>query len=442
MSSSLTINTPQVVQQNTPLRGMPSGSTAEQDNNVKYVPQSLTSAQQAQARQNIGAGTSNFSGSYNDLTDKPEIPTGGTNIRKYNVAENQGGDLFFQLGADETITDGDVYQLFMEDAYNGLGINILDDEGTLIYQTVPLSNIDSTIGNGDDIYAAAGQLLTVRVSLVNTTCKLYITGASMVQPNWNETDTNSPAYIKNKPVMPSNDMPEDYKNSLTFYLDKNAAWGISLTFIGNGSFNGVWADGVWFQANGNYLEIENGCGNKIVTSSNSPYENQGYSLPKDCNIKIICYDGVGTCGLGGGTYQKKVEVFYKVPAWFWDHHVNLYDNAMFNISMSDYSKLWVYNTNNSWWDQRGWGSFKGNIVMFDKEMPTSAWSQATTMSDITDLVAIYIPATRVNDFKTCCETVLYDPNSVDLTTLYSKIVPYDFLSIDAQYNVCMKLSNV
>lgn len=28
----------------------------------------------AQARQNIGAGTSNFSGSYNDLTDKPELP--------------------------------------------------------------------------------------------------------------------------------------------------------------------------------------------------------------------------------------------------------------------------------------------------------------------------------------------------------------------------------
>lgn len=37
--------------------------------------QSYTSTQKAQARTNIGAGTSNFSGNYNDLTNKPTIPT-------------------------------------------------------------------------------------------------------------------------------------------------------------------------------------------------------------------------------------------------------------------------------------------------------------------------------------------------------------------------------
>ena len=55
MSNSLTINTPNIVQQNTPLRNVPSGSTASPDYSVKYVPQDLTEAQQAQARQNIGA---------------------------------------------------------------------------------------------------------------------------------------------------------------------------------------------------------------------------------------------------------------------------------------------------------------------------------------------------------------------------------------------------
>ena len=43
-------------------------------NAVKYTSQSLTTSQKAQARSNIGAGTSNFSGSYNDLTNKPNIP--------------------------------------------------------------------------------------------------------------------------------------------------------------------------------------------------------------------------------------------------------------------------------------------------------------------------------------------------------------------------------
>ena len=41
------------------------------DGAVQYTTQSLSNEQKAQARTNIGAGTSSFSGSYNDLTDKP-----------------------------------------------------------------------------------------------------------------------------------------------------------------------------------------------------------------------------------------------------------------------------------------------------------------------------------------------------------------------------------
>lgn len=41
---------------------------------VMYTAQTLTEEQKTQARANIGAGTSNFSGSYNDLTNKPNIP--------------------------------------------------------------------------------------------------------------------------------------------------------------------------------------------------------------------------------------------------------------------------------------------------------------------------------------------------------------------------------
>ena len=41
---------------------------------VHVTVQTLSAAQQLQARTNIGAGTSSFSGSYNDLTNKPTIP--------------------------------------------------------------------------------------------------------------------------------------------------------------------------------------------------------------------------------------------------------------------------------------------------------------------------------------------------------------------------------
>lgn len=41
---------------------------------VTYTAQTLTEEQKTQARANIGAGTSNFSGSYHDLSNKPNIP--------------------------------------------------------------------------------------------------------------------------------------------------------------------------------------------------------------------------------------------------------------------------------------------------------------------------------------------------------------------------------
>ena len=37
--------------------------------------QSLSAAQKSQARTNIGAGTSSFSGNYDDLNNKPTIPS-------------------------------------------------------------------------------------------------------------------------------------------------------------------------------------------------------------------------------------------------------------------------------------------------------------------------------------------------------------------------------
>lgn len=44
-------------------------------NDVKYTEQTLTDTQKEQARANIGAGTSSFSGNYNDLTNKPTVDT-------------------------------------------------------------------------------------------------------------------------------------------------------------------------------------------------------------------------------------------------------------------------------------------------------------------------------------------------------------------------------
>lgn len=51
---------------------------------LKYTTQTLTTAQKQQARTNIGAGTSNFSGDYNDLTNKPEV--GANDVKVFTVS--------------------------------------------------------------------------------------------------------------------------------------------------------------------------------------------------------------------------------------------------------------------------------------------------------------------------------------------------------------------
>ena len=57
-----------------PVRSVDGATGAVVTNAVKSTPQSLSDTQKQQARTNIGAGTSNFSGSYDDLSNKPTIP--------------------------------------------------------------------------------------------------------------------------------------------------------------------------------------------------------------------------------------------------------------------------------------------------------------------------------------------------------------------------------
>lgn len=107
MSSSLNINTPNIVQQNTPMRNVPSGSTATPDYSVKYVPQELTEEQQAQARQNIGAISESevpaqVQADWNQSDDTaPDYIKNKPNISgtDYSVVEDMPGSLTFYTNA-------------------------------------------------------------------------------------------------------------------------------------------------------------------------------------------------------------------------------------------------------------------------------------------------------------------------------------------------------
>lgn len=69
---------------------------------MSYEEQELTTTQKTQARANIGAGTSSFSGSYNDLTSKPTIPT--VNNATLTIQKNGSNVATFTANASSNAT--------------------------------------------------------------------------------------------------------------------------------------------------------------------------------------------------------------------------------------------------------------------------------------------------------------------------------------------------
>lgn len=65
----------QVKELNNQVDGLNTSVTNTRESYVSTNNQSFTEEQKTRARNNIGAGNSSFSGSYNDLTNKPTIPT-------------------------------------------------------------------------------------------------------------------------------------------------------------------------------------------------------------------------------------------------------------------------------------------------------------------------------------------------------------------------------
>lgn len=91
-------------------------------NTVKYSSQSLTDAQKTQVRNNIGAGTSNFSGDYNSLTNKPTIPDTSNLVTTNTQQTITGKKTFSEKGltvSGRPIGSGDDEGIVVNRAANG-----------------------------------------------------------------------------------------------------------------------------------------------------------------------------------------------------------------------------------------------------------------------------------------------------------------------------------
>ena len=161
-------------------------------------------------------------GSYNDLSNKPTIPTlvksdwNESDSTSYAYIQNKPN--ITQDGIGDMIINGHNIDIQTSDSVNisgaGFGINtsdlLLNGEG---------GTIDFAYGSDDDklkIYGGQGVFIE---GANNKNIKLTTIGngkayyndkeiatvdkiPSLVQSNWNETDTSSDAYILNKPTIP------------------------------------------------------------------------------------------------------------------------------------------------------------------------------------------------------------------------------------------------
>lgn len=84
--------------------------------------QGLTDTEKSNARANIGAGTSSFSGSYNDLSNKPTIPTVGNGTVTIKQAGTSKGTFTMNQSGDTTIelTDNNTTYGVATQSANGL----------------------------------------------------------------------------------------------------------------------------------------------------------------------------------------------------------------------------------------------------------------------------------------------------------------------------------
>ena len=170
--------------------------------------QGLTDTEKSNARANIGAGTSSFSGSYNDLTNKPTIPTVGNGTitiiqngtTKGTFTMNQSGDTTIEL------TDNNTTYTVATQTANGLesdadktkldGIETGAEVNQNAFSNVVVGTTTIAADSKTDTLTLAGSNVTLTPDVTNDKVTIEITKDNVVSalgytPGTSSTDTNT-----------------------------------------------------------------------------------------------------------------------------------------------------------------------------------------------------------------------------------------------------------
>lgn len=140
---------------------------------IKYISQTLTDAQKTQARENIGAGTSSFSGNYNDLSNKPTIPT----VNNGTLTIQRNGDNVATFGANNSanITANIAVPTNTSQLTNGAGF--------ITASGAPVQSVNGKTGNVTLTATNVGALPISGGTLTGNLTGLYLTGTWLQTTN-------------------------------------------------------------------------------------------------------------------------------------------------------------------------------------------------------------------------------------------------------------------
>ena len=186
-TSQLTNNSGFITANDVPVQSVDGLIGAVVTNAVKTTSQSLTDIQKAQARTNIGAGTSSFDGNYENLSNKPTVPTQTSQL------ENNSGFItsadvptkVSQLNNDTGfITSNDVPE------YSVIKATDTTDYAAVYYLTKNGVNTGVAINIPKDLFVESGEIVTnpagqpvgkyLKLVLQNQAEPIYINVADLV----------------------------------------------------------------------------------------------------------------------------------------------------------------------------------------------------------------------------------------------------------------------
>lgn len=179
---------------------------------VSYLPQELTEDQKGQVRSNIGAGASSFSGDYNDLTNKPTIPSKTSDLVNDSGFITTETEPQFTASPAHGITSQDITDWNNKSDFSG-SYNDLTDKPNLA--TVATSGDYNDLDNkptipDPQVQADWTESDSTKASYIKNKPSMP---SAQIQSDWNQTNSSEVDYIKNKPTIPAAQVNSDWNAS-------------------------------------------------------------------------------------------------------------------------------------------------------------------------------------------------------------------------------------